>query len=354
MTERANSLTARVSSSRDPGNGRWSMTTGDVRVFLQAMAQLGHNTEGLLVGAGAHASDLDNPDGRVSCETLGTILSLAQRARFIPNIGLELARRTPLGAYPLLDYLVATSETVAKGVEQLSRYMRLVGNPTEIRAHQDNGEGRIEITNAPSPFSVEYSLSLMVLHFRTETEGGFAVTCVSLRHAPDDAPAFAGGLGCEVKSRASWDGVVVPAAVWHRPLRRRDSVLRRFLETQADQILTRLATRPGVACEVQRALARDLTGGAERIARVARELGMSGRTLQRRLAAEAVSYQQLVDAARKEAAARYLAESTLAICEVAYLVGYSEPAPFHRAFKRWYGMTPETFRQMKSTALRAT
>jgi AraC-like DNA-binding protein len=77
---------------------------------------------------------------------------------------------------------------------------------------------------------------------------------------------------------------------------------------------------------------------------VARQLAMSGRTLQRRLAAEGVSYQQLLDDTRKEAAGRLLIESTLAIAEVAYLVGYSEPAPFHRAFRRWYGVTPEAFR----------
>jgi AraC-like DNA-binding protein len=344
MTARANSLTTRVSSRRKTDNGRWSMPTSDVRVFLQAMARLGYDTGSLVEAAGARTPDLDDPDGRVSCETLGTILSLAQRARFTPNMGLELARLTPIGSYPLLDYLVATSESVAAGVEQLARYMRLVGNPTEISAHQDNEQIRVEITNAPSPFSVEYSVSLMVLHFGTETEGGFAATYVSLRHAPDDEPAFAGGLGCEVKSRASWDGIAVPSVVWQRPLRRRDSVLRRFLETQADQILTRLSPRSGLAYEVHRALASDLTSGAERISGVARKLAMSGRTLQRRLAAEGVSYQQLVDTARKEAAARYLAESTLAICEVAYLVGYSEPAPFHRAFKRWYGMTPDSYR----------
>jgi AraC-like DNA-binding protein len=72
---------------------------------------------------------------------------------------------------------------------------------------------------------------------------------------------------------------------------------------------------------------------------------MSGRTLQRRLADEGVSYQELLDDARKEAAGRYLHESALAIGEVAYLVGYSEPAPFHRAFRRWYGTTPEAFRR---------
>jgi AraC-like DNA-binding protein len=63
-----------------------------------------------------------------------------------------------------------------------------------------------------------------------------------------------------------------------------------------------------------------------------------------------VSYQRLVDDARKEAAGRYLSEPTLAIGEVAYLVGYSEPAPFHRAFKRWYGVTPEIFRQKQRSA----
>jgi AraC-like DNA-binding protein len=72
---------------------------------------------------------------------------------------------------------------------------------------------------------------------------------------------------------------------------------------------------------------------------------MSARTLQRRLADEGVSYQELLEDGRKEAAGRYLRDSTLAIGEVAYLVGYSEPAPFHRAFKRWYGVTPEVFRQ---------
>jgi AraC-like DNA-binding protein len=96
---------------------------------------------------------------------------------------------------------------------------------------------------------------------------------------------------------------------------------------------------------VQRALTGRVASGDTRIGALARQLAMSGRTLQRRLAAEGVSYQELLEDARKEAAGRYMSESTLAIGEIAYLVGYSEPAPFHRAFKRWYGVTPEAFRQ---------
>jgi AraC-like DNA-binding protein len=191
--------------------------------------------------------------------------------------------------------------------------------------------------------------SLIVLHFRTETEGGFTASSLSLRHRPDDPVAFARVLGCEVNGEATWNGLIVPIASWRLPLRRRDSLLRRLLETQADQILERLPQRSGVAEQVQRTLAADLSAEATRIDIFARQLAMSGRTLQRRLTDEGVSFQQLLDAARKEAAGRYLVESTLAIGEVAYLVGYSEPAPFHRAFKRWYRMTPETFRRRHDT-----
>jgi AraC-like DNA-binding protein len=100
----------------------------------------------------------------------------------------------------------------------------------------------------------------------------------------------------------------------------------------------------GAALEVRRALVSRVAGGDTRITAVARALARSARSLQRQLAAEGVSYQQLVDLTRKDAAERYLADSSLPIGEVAYLLGYSEAAAFHRAFKRWNGVTPAAFR----------
>jgi len=345
MAARANSLTERVSSTTATAAGRWTMPAADVRAFLDALGRLGYNAESLLAASGVRTSDLNDPDRRVPCEALGTVVALAQRERFTPNIGLELARLTPIGAYPLLDYLVATSETVGAGAEQLARYLRLVGSPAEITSHHERDRVRIEIADSGAPFSTEYSAALIVLHFKEETEGKFRATSLSLKHTPDNVEVFERALGCEVLGGALWNGLIVPIESWRLPLRRRDSALRRLLETQADQILAQVRTRIGIAAEVQRALTPNLSAANGSISRFARQLGLSGRTLQRRLAAEGVSYQQLVDAARKEAAARYLTESTLAICEVAYLVGYSEAAPFHRAFKRWYGMTPEMFRR---------
>lgn len=345
MAARANSLTDRV----NPPAGGATYPAYDLRVFMDGLGRLGHDVDALLASAGLRQSDLLDPDGRLLCDVFGTILKRAQEVRFTPNLALELARITPIGAWPLLDYLVVTSDTVGAGVRQLAHYFRLVGNTIVVTIREDGNPIDIEIA-APSPFGVEFDAALMVLHLRNETDGRFAAASVGLRHTPDDATAFERALGCPLNTGASWDGVSIAADAWCLPLRRRDPVLRGLLETQADAVLARLPARAGLALDVQRALSRRVAGGDTRIDAVARELALSGRTLQRRLAGEGVSYQELLDEARKETASRYLADATLAIGEVAYLVGYSEPAPFHRAFKRWFGTTPEAFRQRLRTA----
>jgi AraC-like DNA-binding protein len=72
---------------------------------------------------------------------------------------------------------------------------------------------------------------------------------------------------------------------------------------------------------------------------------MSPRTLQRRLAEECTSFDALRDALRKQAAETYLTDATLSVGEVAFLLGFSEPAAFYRAFKRWHKTTPQAFRE---------
>jgi AraC-like DNA-binding protein len=100
----------------------------------------------------------------------------------------------------------------------------------------------------------------------------------------------------------------------------------------------------GVALEVRQALAACVGGGDTRIQTIARTLATSPRSLQRRLAAAGASYRQLLELTRRDAAERYLTDSPLSIGEVAYLLGYSEPAAFNRAFKRWRHETPRAFR----------
>ena len=83
---------------------------------------------------------------------------------------------------------------------------------------------------------------------------------------------------------------------------------------------------------------------------IAPRLHMSPRTLHRRLEEEGTSFRQVLTEVRRELAARHLSERRLAIGEIAFLLGFSEPSAFHRAFKRWTGHGPLSYRELAQTA----
>ena len=349
MAGRANSLTKDARPRSAAATGAPTIPASDFQVLFHGLRDLGYDVPALVTATGITDRDLSNPDARLPCAAYATVICNALSVRHTPNIQLKLAKATPIGAYPLLDYLILTSETVASGLRQLAHYVTLSGSPVRVTLRESAKSTTAQLTSAPpAAMPVEYFASLMVLHLRRETGGQFRAEGITFRHTPEDVSEFERVLECPVQASASMDSVVIGADALGLPLNRRDSVLRRVLEAQANEILVRLPKRIGLAADVQRVLAGRVAGGIGsdmRVDAVARDLATSGRTLQRRLLAEGVSYHELLDEARKEAAGRYLGESVFAIGEVAYLVGYSEPAPFYRAFKRWYGVTPEAYRQ---------
>jgi AraC-like DNA-binding protein len=300
---------------------------------------------------GLRRDDLEDPDALVLCTVYGELIERAQTSRFTPNIGLRVGACMPVGSYALLDYLILTAEDVEAGVRQLSRYFTLVSNPlrVELEEADDEAEGAVRVAWVGSalPFSVEMTTAIMMLHFKRETEGRFAAAGAYFMHDPDDIRECERVLGCRVTAGAPWNGVLIPATSRRLPLRRRDPVLRSVLERQADEIIERLPRDRSAMTDVRRALESRIGRGGTGIQQVARTLAVSPRTLQRRLASEGSSYQEVLEEWRKEAARRHLSNLTLAVSEVAFLLDYAEPAPFHRAFKRWFGITPQAFRQIQ-------
>lgn len=123
-----------------------------------------------------------------------------------------------------------------------------------------------------------------------------------------------------------------------------DDALSTFLVTQLDELAnTQVLTQPLIE-KVRRAISGLLPGGAPKLEAVAAELAMSKRTLQRQLSSADTNFAQLVDETRHLLAKELLAQRQRPVGEISFLLGFSEPSAFHRAFKRWTGTTPTRFR----------
>jgi AraC-like DNA-binding protein len=318
--------------------------------MLRVLAQLGFDLDALLAGAGLQREEVENPDTVIAPSACAAVFAAAGQQRRVPNLPLQLALHTPVGTTPLLDYLIVSSDSVGQGLERLSRYLGLVNPGIGLAVHQGSDPVRVVVERARGAFETELTVALSLLRFRRESDEQLQAIHACFTHQPDDVSEYAEVLGCPIRARASWNGWALSKTGMSLPLRRRDPALRRWLERQAAEILARLPATGDVRDEVRNALSGQMTAGDIGIDVVARRLATTPRTLQRRLSRAGTSFAALCDDARKQAAHTYLADNTLSIAEVTYLLGYSEPTAFHRAFRRWHGTTPHAFRARKASA----
>jgi AraC-like DNA-binding protein len=144
------------------------------------------------------------------------------------------------------------------------------------------------------------------------------------------------------------NAIELPLSLVDRALPQADPALYRVIERHAEALLAaRPAPQDTTSERVQRVLIEALNANSSDVSltAVAAELRLSERSLQRRLAGEGTSFDALLERLRLDLALRYLGDQSIAIAEVAYLLGYSEPSAFHRAFKRWTGRTPSAVRR---------
>ena len=118
-----------------------------------------------------------------------------------------------------------------------------------------------------------------------------------------------------------------------------------MLESLAERKLSRVTREGGHAERLRDYLVSNATARRPQMTAVARSLGISVRSLRRRLDEEGVSYTSLLNEARATLAKRMLDDPRRSIYETAYAMGFSDPSAFHRAFKRWTGMTPTQYRE---------
>lgn len=266
-----------------------------------------------------------------------------------PDVALRVAAAAPVGAFGLVEYLCRSAETVEEALRRWVRYLNLLDGEVDVALVTDDelGETSLEVvveSRTPAPHAHELCFGLVARQLRELAGDRARSRKVELSHALGGAlEAYTAFFGCPVEFGAPRCRLVLPSRALRLPLASADPNLLALLERQAEALSARDPQGPPMTAQVRRILCRLLRDGDPDIGVVAARLGLTARSLQRRLKDEGTTFQLARDDVRRELAARYL-ESGLAIAEISFLLGFSEPSAFFRAYKRWTGSTPASDR----------
>ncbi len=262
----------------------------------------------------------------------------------------RFGRMMKLDDYEVLGFACKTASTLGEAFERITRYLTIWTNAVDFEVAVTNARARLMIhrdgeRTLGARCSAESGLVELAGAVRTLEGSNVELLAAFYRHpAPSDVSELVAHFGCDVHFDAAFDGFELDASVLERPLPLADEGLSRFLIQHLER-RARAAPGTDVLADVTRAISDELPSGGADISRVAARLGLSPRTLQRRLSDAGSTFQDVVVDTREALARRLLTESDHTISEIAFLLGFSEPSAFHRAFRRWVGMTPGAFRR---------
>jgi AraC-like DNA-binding protein len=315
--------------------------------LIAFLAAAGHDPAPLRQLPGVRRRDISDPDLRVADAVLAEAWRLARQATGDDLLGLHFAQAVPAGALDLLEYAFRSSPTLVVALQQIVRFGRVMRD----RASTDlvcDGDRVMATWEGVAPLQrVDFAAAFLVRLVREATGSPVAPLEVSLTHASlGRAEEYRSFFQSRVRFDQPSNCLVLAASDAARPLRSADPALAGVVRRRLEKMLAQVhATGDSTADRVRRVLLPTLARGEPTAAEVSRELGLSQRTLQRQLQAEDTSFTRILDSAREEVARALLREPGVGIAEIAFLLGYSEPAAFHRSFRRWTGQTPLVYRR---------
>ncbi len=318
------------------------------RALLASFRALGLDADAIRDAAGLRPEELQPVDALLPEVAFARLYEEALRRAPREELPTEVGLAVPFGAFGHVDYLAASSETVEAALHALADHFRAVahGFALELDAGPAGGEVRIVHSHQDPGHALgdEFTLAVLVGRFRAaDADAPFRPAEVRLtRPAPARPTRHEQLLGAPVRFGHSVAAVSVPAASWRARLRSADPALREVLRALAARLeLGPPPTREGdLELAVRARLRALLPGGRAEAALVSRALGMSERTLHRRLREAGSTFREVLDRFREAESERLLGASRLPLAEVALRVGFSDQSAWNRAFRRWKGMAP--------------
>lgn len=265
-----------------------------------------------------------------------------------PDIGLKLGNEARLERYHPAAVAAVCSRTYHDALQRMSRYKQLTC-PETIQITTERDEATVEFiyheadNNEPEVL-IDMAMAWILTTGRRGTNGQIIPLRLDLKRSPQRRESLERHFGCRVKFKAGRNALLFRKADLDRPFVTYNEELLAATGAQLENELKAMHSSTGLGDQVKRSLKRSLAGRRPSLQDVAQEIGMSQRTLQRRLGEAAITFQQLVEETRRELARHYLQQSSVELNEAAFLLGYEDANSFFRAFHRWEDTTPGEWR----------
>lgn len=318
---------------------------------ILSQVSTGVETADLLEGIGIMPGAAVDPKQMVSSTKFYDFFaSLAARDPDGLSLPLRIGATMRSDEYGAFGLAWKTAPSLRGSYTRSQRYGHVLGSAETYTLEQSNdgwffsldkaGDGRLGML-----LSNEASMSAVDVISREVTSASFQPLAVYFKHAArGDTAVYEAHFGCPVVFDSPRDALLISEDTLDAPNRLGDETVAGFFDRHLEQELASIANDGGLEQRVRRAVAGVLSEGVPTLSSIASQLGIGTRTLQRRLSESGHSFQSVVDMARRDLARRLLRETDYSLGEIAFLTGFSEQSAFTRAFKRWAGQTPRSYR----------
>lgn len=340
-----------VIAQYQPTDQRHQLGVMDVALLLNAVEGFGIKSESLVKEAGLADIDWYSEKSQITYADKLKLFDHIHRQWPGLGLGLLVGEQATLSHFGILGYAILSSRTVQDAINTGFKYLDLNGPVFSVTVTVEQDIAAIRLDNVLDvgemlPFCSEYFLSSIASLYLELTGQKLKVDSIRL---PYPAPVYHGQyqrrFACEVQFNQDESVLSFSAEQLAVPLTTHNADRLSHYLRSCDSLVAALQS-PYLLINQIKAILYQSAGSFPAIDELSEQFGCSERTLRRQLAQQQTSYQELLNEVRGDLAKEYLLGTRLTVEEIAFRLGYSDSANFRRAFKRWAGITPQSFREI--------
>lgn len=321
-------------------------------LFVARLEERGISAAEVVRRAGLPAALLGDQKVLLTTEQLFSFWNAVAEVSGDAAIGLKLGADTRVERLDVVSLAALSAPSFRDALSRAGRYKQLTC-PEEIQVTTRGSECAVRFRwlyaqGAECEVLTDMCFAWVAALAHRGTAGAVRPIRVELAGAPRAKRVYETHFDCPVRFKARGSALFFRASDLDRPFETHNADLLGMLTPQLDAELATRNAGDDPRDQVKAVLRRSLVGHRPDLRHVARELASSPRTLQRRLGNLGVSFQQVLEEARRDLASHYLLHSSLELAEIAYLIGYEDANSFVRAFSRWEGVPPGAWREMRA------